>query len=377
MRKIISIATSIFMIFFLLPLNASALSVSAASAVVIDSLTGRVLYSYNCHTKMGMASTTKIMTALIALEYGKLDELVTVSTNAAYQEGSSMYLKPGENIPLSDLLYGLMLPSGNDAAVAIAEHISGNVEAFAAIMTNRAHELGANDTSFKNPNGLDAQGHYTTAYDLAIITKKAMEFEKFREIVSCKGKQIGERYLSNHNKLLSMYNGATGVKTGYTKSTGRSLVSSAERDGFRIIAVTLNAPNDWNDHTTMLNYAFDNYKPLAVAEKGTSAGKVTVADGVIKSVPAIYGDSLTVHLTEDEKSRLSLKADYTGTLNAPVLEGRNLGTLTVTVDGTLIGTVPIVAGGTSIKKKPPSFLKRLNIVFWDWLLLYRHNKTAV
>ena len=242
-------------------------SVSAKSAVVFEYATGKIIFSKNPHEALPMASTTKIMTALVALERGNLDELVTISPHAANIEGSSMYLRAGENISLEHLLYGLMLSSGNDAAVAIAEHIGRNEEAFSKLMTDRAKELGCVRTQFKNPNGLPNQEHYTTAFELARITGKALEYPKFREIVATKSKQIGERHLTNHNKLLSIYDGAFGVKTGFTKASGRTLVSAANRNGIELIGVTLNAPDDWDDHVKMFDYAFENMERRVLAEK--------------------------------------------------------------------------------------------------------------
>ncbi len=241
-------------------------SVSAKAAVLVEQSTGEVLWGKNETQKLPMASTTKIMTAIVALEHGTLSDLVTVSKAAAYTEGSSMYLHVGEQLSLESLLYGLMLNSGNDAAIAIAEHISGSVPAFAALMNQTAKKIGAKNTSFQNPNGLDAEGHYTTAYDLALITRYGMEKEQFREIVKAKTKTVdldgkpNGRVLSNHNKMLKFYPGCDGVKTGFTKKSGRCLVSSATRDGMQLIAVTLHAPDDWQDHTNLLNYGFDTYQ---------------------------------------------------------------------------------------------------------------------
>ncbi len=251
---------------FFLSVKADCPQVSAKAAVLLEQSTGTVLAGKNETRKLPMASTTKIMTAIVALEHGNLDDVVTVSKAAAYTEGSSMYLHVGEQLPLESLIYGLMLNSGNDAAIAIAEHISGSVSAFAALMNETAKKIGAKDTSFQNPNGLDAEGHYTTAYDLALITRYGMKNERFRQIVQAKTKTVdldgkpNGRVLVNHNKMLKFYPGCDGVKTGFTKKSGRCLVSSATRDGMQLIAVTLHAPDDWNDHTHLLNYGFDTYQ---------------------------------------------------------------------------------------------------------------------
>jgi len=342
------------------PAQVCALSVSARYACVIDALTGNILFEKNAHERHSMASTTKIMTALVALENGKLSDVVKVSSNAAGTEGSSIYLKSGEEITLEHLLYGLMLASGNDAAIAIAEHIGGNVTNFAKMMTEKAKSLGLKNTSFKNPNGLDAEGHYTTAYDLAIITKAALENEKFKEIVSTKTKNISNgnesymRSLSNHNKLLSLYDGCIGVKTGYTKKTGRCLVSAAERDGFRVIAVTLNAPDDWNDHKNMLNNAFINYtkKPLII--KDMILKTIPVENGSLKRLELLAGDNFYVTLTgENDLSSIKLSYKTPQKILAPVNKGSVVGSITISYNEKILGKIDLLAGEDILYQEPP------------------------
>jgi len=223
--------------------RACAIGTSAVSAIVIETSGNSVIYQKNAYKKMPMASTTKIMTALCAIEAGNIDRTVTVNPNAVGIEGSSIYLQKGEKLTLRDLLYGLMLNSGNDAAVAIAYEVSGGIDEFALLMNKTAQKIGCKNTHFENPSGLDGKEHYTTAYDLAIITSYAMKIPAFADIVSTYRKSIPngdktyERQLKNHNKLLNMYDGCTGVKTGYTKKCGRCLVSSAKRDGVELVAV--------------------------------------------------------------------------------------------------------------------------------------------
>lgn len=249
----------------------NALDISAECACVINADTNEVIFEHNAYSKHSMASTTKIMTAIMALEKSKADEVVTVSHNASSQEGSSIYLKTGDRISMENLVYGMMLNSGNDAACAVAEHIGGTTERFSQMMNDKAKEIGAKNTSFKNSNGLDADGHYSTAYDMAIISSYGLKNEIFKEIVSTKNEKIDNgdsvTYLKNHNKLLWNYDGCIGVKTGYTKKTGRCLVSAAKRDGVTLVAVTLNAPNDWQDHTKMLDYGFENVKKILAVRK--------------------------------------------------------------------------------------------------------------
>jgi len=252
-----------------LPVSAEGVfpSVSAKSAILIDADSGRVMFEKNAELRLPMASTTKIMTALVALERGDPDETVKIMPEAVGVEGSSIYLTLGEELTLRELLYALLLASANDAATAIAVHISGSVDAFAELMNEKASALGLFDTHFKNPHGLDAEGHFTTAHDLAKITAAALKNRTFAEIVSTYkynigGKDGSRRYLVNHNKLLRQYDGCIGVKTGYTKADGRCLVSAARRDGMTLIAVTLSAPDDWRDHTSMLDYGFKYYESV-------------------------------------------------------------------------------------------------------------------
>lgn len=253
------------------------LSVSARSAILMEQETGRVLYEKNPHEKRRVASITKIMTAIIAIESGKLEETVTVSERATRTEGSSIYLKPGEKIKLKHLVYGLMLRSGNDAAVAIAEYVGGSVEGFVFLMNQKSAEIGMKNTNFANPHGLDdSDDHYSTAYDMAILTKYAMENETFREISGTKvyrAPNPGEKWdrvWKNKNRLLTeFYKYSTGGKTGYTKKAGRTLVSTASKNGMDLIAVTIYAPDDWNDHVNMFETAYKKYKMATVLNEGT------------------------------------------------------------------------------------------------------------
>ena len=256
---------------FALPASASSLlpSVSAESAVLTEAKSGRVLYEKNARARMPMASTTKIMTALVALEHGDPEATVSVDPRAVGVEGSSVYLKAGEKLTLRELVYCLMLASANDAAEAIAYHISGSIEGFSELMNRKASELGLTDTHFENPHGLDGESHYTTARELAALTARALENPDFAAIVSTNSREVdsdtGRHTLFNHNKLLRSYEGCIGVKTGYTQKSGRCLVSAAERDGMTLICVTLNAPDDWNDHTRLLDYGFEHFSAQWIA----------------------------------------------------------------------------------------------------------------
>ncbi|WP_285890270.1 D-alanyl-D-alanine carboxypeptidase family protein [Halalkalibacter oceani] len=276
-KKWLLIVLSLMIIITASPINGSAetrnFSVSAEAAMLMEAESGRVLYAKNEHSPMRIASITKIMTALLAIESGKMDEMVKVSTRAEGTEGSSIYLQAGEQIKLEDLVYGLMLRSGNDAAVAIAEHVAGSLEGFVYLMNEKASQLGMTNTSFQNPHGLDDhEDHYSTAYDMAVLTQYAMGNEQYRTISGTKSyRSEGEttRFWRNKNRLLTeLYSRSTGGKTGFTKRARRTLVSTAEKDGMDLIAVTLDAPSDWHDHMNLFNWAFDTYTIQTLVEEG-------------------------------------------------------------------------------------------------------------
>ena len=243
-----------------------AVEVSAAAAVLMDADSGRLLYDKNCEKRMLIASTTKLMTALVALEQGGLQQEITV-TGGHMAEGSSMYLRPGEKLTLETLLYGLLLSSGNDAALAVTECMGGAVP-FVARMNEKAAELGMENTHFANPNGLDDEAHYSTAEDMAKLAAAAMDDPVLRRVASTRTARIGGRTLTNHNKLLSRVEGCVGLKTGYTKAAGRTLVSCAERDGVRLVAVTLQDGDDWNDHASLYEQGFRVLRPVKAVERG-------------------------------------------------------------------------------------------------------------
>ncbi|WP_322114359.1 D-alanyl-D-alanine carboxypeptidase family protein [Fictibacillus sp. KU28468] len=253
--------------------------VSARAAILMDQDSGRILYARNEHRPMRIASITKIMTAILAIESGKLQDRVTVSEKATKTEGSSLYLKPGEHISLNDLVYGLMLRSGNDSAVAIAEYVGGSFDGFVYMMNQKAREIGMKNTLFRNPHGLDDHDdHYSTAYDMAVLTRYAMENPQFREISSSaiyRSPQEGEKWdrvWRNKNKMLKRYPYSTGGKTGYTRLAKRTLVSTAKKDGMGLIAVTLNDPDDWEDHAAMFNWGYRTFHLASIVKKGVVDG---------------------------------------------------------------------------------------------------------
>lgn len=283
--------------------------ISAEAAVLLDWKSNRILFARNLHLPKPMASTTKIMTAILALENGSLDDLVVTSPRAAFTGGSSIWLEEGEEKTLEELLYGLMLRSGNDAAVAIAEHISGSVESFASMMTARAQELGAVNTSFRNPHGLHHPEHYTTAYDLALISSHAMGINKFCQIVSTPRITISwpghpwNRVLYNQNKLLEIYRGGEGIKTGWTTPAGRCYVGSASRNGRRLIVVLLNAPRMWEDAVALLDYGFNSFEYCPLIEEGQYLKAIPVIDGLQGKTEAIAAQSFYYPLQENEKKK--------------------------------------------------------------------------
>ena len=308
---------------------------SAASAIVIDAQHGTVLLSHQAEVERPMASTTKVMTALLALEECDLTELVTAGHNAFGVPGTSIYLSEGETLTMEDMLYGLMLASGNDAAVAIAEHIDGSVAAFCERMTARARELGCEHTVFLTPHGLPQDGHYTTAHDLALIAREAMKNETFRQIVSTtratipwEGREY-DRILNNKNKLLTTYPGATGIKTGYTRAAGRCLVSSAQRDGMELICVVLNCA-DWFDESARLLEAGETVREM----------QVEVSDGTM--LPIVAQGELGGVASKD--SLPSLELELPERLEAPIDRGEPLGTARMVVQGETVAQVPLVAG---------------------------------
>lgn len=325
-------------------ISLSADAITARSAVLIDASSGRVLYEHNAYQKLPMASTTKIMTGLLACQSGKLNQTVKTSPFASGTEGSSLWLKIGEKQTLENLTYGLMLKSGNDAAVSIAEYLGGNVDAFALLMNEKAREIGAINTNFKNPHGLDEEGHYTTAYDLALISREAMKNNKFRQIVSTKTYSIpmeGEewrRALKNHNKLLWRYDGCNGVKTGFTKKCGRCLVSSAKIGNQELICVTLNAPDDWNDHTYLLDYGFENFRTKTIAKKGEKASYFTYDKDNNREVKLLYGDNYKIAVSK--RDVIKTEIEYAG-VSAPAKKGTVAGYMNVYCNGEKIDTIKL------------------------------------
>ncbi len=327
---------------------AEAVGTSAASAILVEQGSGWVLWEHNAHEERLIASITKIMTAVVALEEGDLSAVYTV-TAEDMAEGSSMYLKPGEQVGLEELLYGLLLASGNDAALAVARCVAGDVERFVALMNEKAAALGMEHTHFANPNGLDAPDHRSTAADMARLAAYALENQTFCRIVSTSAITLGERTLTNHNKLLRRYEGCIGVKTGYTRAAGRTLVSAARRGDMTLVCVTLSDGDDWNDHTALLDWGFSTWHLITAAAAGQAMARVSVRGGTEREVPLLLERDLACPLTGEETMTVTVETPVS--VCAPVVPGQAIGRARIWVDGQLAAETALVAGAASARRE--------------------------
>ncbi len=342
------------------PVSASA--VSAEKYILMDAHTGRVLESRNADSRSLIASTTKIMTALVVCRQCNVLSRVRIPKEAVGIEGSSMYLRQGEVLTVQELLYGLMLSSANDAAVALAIYCGGSVEGFAQLMNDQARRLGLTESHFVNPHGLDAPGHYATARDLAKLAAFALEDPIFAMTVSTRNVRVGERSLHNHNKLLWQVEGADGVKTGYTKAAGRLLVSSATRDGRRLICVTINAPDDWRDHKQLLEKGFSSFKTRQLVKAGQQLGVARIAGGTAPDVALLASEDLFYPLAENES--ITVVIPGTGFVYAPVCEGDSAGYAHILLGDTPVAKVPLVYGRSAEQVKSSRTLpERIKALF--------------
>jgi D-alanyl-D-alanine carboxypeptidase len=344
-ERIIAALIILVMIFALFTITVTSLeqfpTVSARSASLYEAKGKRFVYTKNSDQRLPMASTTKIMTALVAIENYPLDKTVSIDAKACGIEGSSLYLTPGETFTMRDLIYGLMLRSANDAAEAIALSVGGSIETFASMMNAKADEIGLTKTHFTNPHGLDNPEHYTTAEELAILTAYALQNEEFKQIASTYKTVITNtdgksRLVVNHNKLLSMYDGAIGVKTGFTKKSGRCLVGAAERDGLLFVSVTIDAPDDWDDHKKLLDYGYSVYEMRHVALPKQICYNIPVINGDKDSIRVSNSNGFSVIMKKnDPQIQTVVKlARYTA---APIKKGDALGKVFFIKDGICIG----------------------------------------
>lgn len=334
-----------------------AAAVSARSYALVEQTTGRMIAGGNTDTRLPMASTTKIMTGLLACESGRLDQTVTVPPEALSVEGSSMGLVPDEQLTLRTLVYGLMLESGNDAANAIAMLLGGSIDGFAAQMNQKAEALHLDNTHFANPSGLGADGHYTTALDLARLGAYAMSNPDFAQIVSTKRITVSYngirngRTLVNHNRLLGTYDGEIGIKTGFTKKSGRCLVSCAKRGGVELVLATLDDPDDWRDHTALLDEGFSMLQSRSLLSAPVERS-IRVTGGVRKFVTVRSDAAVSAALRSDEAGRVAMRVNLPGKVAAPVKAGQKIGELVFTLDGKAIARSPLLASGP-VAKTPP------------------------
>lgn len=330
-------------------------AVTAKGAVLMEAGAGRILWSRNGEERLPMASTTKIMTALLTLEQPGLDEMFTVNAQAIRVEGTSMGLTEGSQATLRTLAAGMLLASGNDAANAAAVRVAGTQADFVMMMNRRAAQLGMKDTNFETPSGLDGQSHYSTAADMALLARAALENPDFRSLCSqtslklCYGNPPYDRWLANHNRLLKEYPGCIGLKTGFTKKAGRCLVSAAEREGVTLICVTLSDPNDWRDHTALLDWGFSRVRRTELPGPWT----VAVTGGEGESVTVSPGESPAVCVLEEELPRITWSVELPPFLYAPVEPGQPVGTARCLLDGREYAAIPLIAENAAAAREIP------------------------
>ena len=343
---------------------AQAVSTHASCAILMDAESGRVLYEQKIHEPRLIASITKLMTALVAVEQGgDLEQVVTVKGEWLGSEGSSIYLTAGEEITLRGLLYGLLLQSGNDAAMVIACHTAGSEDEFVARMNEKAVQLGMEDSSFANPSGLNDDNHYSTAYDMALLAQACLANQTVAEICATRSITIGTRTFVNHNKLLHRYEGCVGMKTGFTERAGRTLISAATRDGQTLICVTLNDGDDWNDHMKLLDYGFAAYPRQSLCTGGEEHGTVRVEGSLIPAVKAVTAGEVGYPLREGE--RLEVELELADLAEAPVLKNGVLGRLIWRLDGEPVAQVELVSAWDVSRdvREPLGFWQRLRGLF--------------
>lgn len=336
--------------------------VQAKAAILMDASSGRILYQKNAHERLPEASLTKIMTGLLAVENGVLDQKSTISRNAAGTPERSIWLEAGETLTRRQLLYACMLNSANDAAVALSESVAGSERDFVKRMNLRAQQLGMKDSHFSNPHGLQTSYHYTTAYDLAILSRKAMNYKTFRQVVSTKTHKIPwagndyERLLINQNRLLYRYDGAIGIKTGFTKQAGSCVVGAAQRGSLVLIAVAMNSPKVYEDLQQMLDYGFANYHNKVIKKVNQLEVEVPVTNGQFKTVKTRPEIDLAIAVSAKEQSALSYKLNLHERIVAPIKKNQILGSYRIFISGREAGQVNLMASNT-VAKKPP-FLPR-------------------
>lgn len=349
-------------------------AIGAKAGIVMEAMTGRVLFAQSAHARLPVASTTKILTALLTLEQPDLDTVFEVDTAAITVEGSSMGLVAGDKVTLRTLAIGMLLASGNDAANAAAVRVGGSIPAFVALMNQRVKEIGLENTSFETPSGLDGENHYSSAYDMAMITREALKNPDFAAICSqykmrtSYGNPPYDRWLTNHNRLLSYYEGTIGVKTGFTKKAGRCLVSAARRDGVDLVCVTLDCPDDWSVHRSLYERYFGRVQ-IEDLSKDLPVQCVPVTGGTAASVPAIKLDVAQVPVPVDDWE-VAYKFRIQPFLYAPVSKGQYVGEADIYVDGKMMTTMQLVA-----QNDVPLLNEYVEeFDFWKWLGALFHKE---
>ncbi|MBI4744850.1 MAG: D-alanyl-D-alanine carboxypeptidase [Actinobacteria bacterium] len=352
--------------------------VNATSAILVDAKTGQILYQQNANEKRAIASTTKMMTAIVVLENRKLDEIVTVSQQASDTGEEEMYLAPGEQRSVEDLIYGILLKSANDAAIALAEHTAGSVEKFAEMMNAKAKAIGANNTNFTNPHGLNDVNHYSTAYDLALMGRYALGNPKFAQVVASRIATIPwpgnpyQRTLENHNKLLKLYYPyATGIKTGYTKQAGHSLAASAKKNNIELISVILNAPNSqtlFSESRRLLEFGFKGFakKRVIYKKKLYGALKPKKGDSKLKAAAENNFDVLTAN-DKSTKNEITTSVVVNKNLKLPIIKGQKVGLVEIKQRSLSLGTINLKAENTVEQKSIFSKTKRITDKIKNWL----------
>ncbi|MBZ4646822.1 MAG: D-alanyl-D-alanine carboxypeptidase [Clostridia bacterium] len=354
--KLISLVCVILLLFnysaFAKAEPANDLNIQAKSAVLMEASTGKILYEQNSHEKLPPASVTKVMTMLLimeAIDNGKIsfDDMVTSSEYAASMGGSQIYLEPGEQMSVHDMLKAIAVASGNDASVAMAEHIYGSEEAFVKAMNDKAKELGMNDTNFVNCNGLDADNHYTSAYDIALMSRELLKYPKIHDYLTIwiDSLRDGKFGLANTNKLIRFYPGANGIKTGSTGKALYCLSASAKRDGMQLIAVIMAAPNTkerFNAATKLLDYGFANYSIVSGAKKGELVGELDVLKGITNKVNLVTASDFNALIKKGQQGNIDKKVNIADNLHAPVEKGQKVGEIVFSVGGEEVGKVDVI-----------------------------------
>lgn len=353
------ILVTIFLILNILYPRNLAVEISSPSAVVICNESGRILYNKNAKEQRKMASLTKMMTAILLVENCEMNEQITIDKRACYIGGSEAGIKPNDTITAENLLYGMLLPSGNDCAMAIGYHIGGSIENFAAMMNKKAKELGLEDTNFENPHGLDSENHYTSAYSMALISRYALSYKKIRDVAATKEATVNlgsfTKQLRNTNSLLRTYDKADGGKTGFTNGANRCLVASASENNLKLIAVVLGSETSsmrFNDAKAILEDTFSKYKLYDISNFLNIYINIPIVKGTNINYIDTFKDTKKITLTEDEYSKIYVSENFIDKIQAPMNAGTYIGTYTVSIEDEILYTKDFYLQHDILKKTP-------------------------